>query len=136
MLLVSASRHGLLLSVWAKPTLYLSFLASGGSAAKAREPRVRAATPTAEPTNNFRRVMIMRFPPRFSRFDDVEYSSWTASFMISANGTVADGGLGQLPCRRRPPLGQYARLQNEIGAAVAQHHGGCSGVAGIDVRAG
>src|ERR671917_492152 len=49
MLSVCAMRHGLLDSVWAKPTLYLSFVFSLGSswADAPVSPRLMAATPVA-----------------------------------------------------------------------------------------
>ena len=66
MLAVWARRQGLLLSVWAKPTLYLSFfLRVGNPAAKARSPKPAAAAVPAARDSNDRRVMIMVSLPWF-----------------------------------------------------------------------
>src|SRR3712207_3612027 len=52
MLSVCAMRHGLFDSVWAKPTLYLSFCFSfGSSCAEAVTPKPIAATPAASARN-------------------------------------------------------------------------------------
>ena len=69
MLWVWARRQGLLLSVWAKPTLYLSFFLSlGNSAARTKvPPKPDSAKAPADAVNSERRVMIMMFLPLVAR---------------------------------------------------------------------
>src|SRR5579884_2268933 len=70
MLAVSARRQGLLLSVWAKPTLYVAFSLSGGAAQAGAS--AKPAAPAADVMSNLRRVMIIVILP--SRKTDAVFS--------------------------------------------------------------
>src|SRR5271165_2663288 len=64
MLAVCARRQGLLLSVWAKPTLYASFFLSGGTCPKAG--RIPKAAAPAVPIKTCLRVMSMLVSSSFA----------------------------------------------------------------------
>src|SRR5579864_9136249 len=100
MLAVSASRHGLLLTIWAKPTLYLSFFFKGGTWPKAGIIARPAAAPT-DPMSACLRVMSIAFPPSCSR---------TPRGPMTAHWPV---GCRLFRASRAAALLEPARLQND-----------------------